>query len=402
MSDTELPAVKAEMQHTEPDTPYKVEPVAAVGGSETKPAVEHSRVPNNKGQPLLLEKDVGIQEYLSKTPSFNAIIKHRYSDFHVFEVDLLGNRVNLKSMSLPKVASAATSVPFGQKDKPDEEKCKLFSASVQMPEFEQVLLEFLSSDEPYVEIPTPADKAARTAIHCGIREYFKSRLGTSVETASNTIRVERFNPKVHGERKSKQTFKDLGGEYLHFTLYKEDRDTMACLDYMARVSKIPTRSFSVAGNKDRRAVTTQRVSVNKVKAERISSLNKIMHGTVAADFAYSTEPLNLGDLSGNHFKIAMRSVEGATTEEIETSLNFLKNTGFINYYGMQRFGTRSVPTSATGIAMLAEKWEEAIDSIMDLRTEDMGDYLIARKHWKENRDAAAALKLFPKRYFLLI
>lgn len=63
---------------------------------------------------------------------------------------------------------------------------------------------------------------------------------------------------------------------------------------------------------------------------------------------------------------------------------------------MQRFGTRSVPTSAAGLTMLAEKWEDTINLILDLRPEDSGDYKLAREHWKEHGDPKVALDLYPR------
>ena len=39
----------------------------------------------------------------------------------------------------------------------------------------------------------------------------------------------------------------------------------------------------------------------------------------------------------------------------------LKENGFINYFGQQRFGTDSnIKTSDIGLALIKEKWQEAI------------------------------------------
>ena len=42
-----------------------------------------------------------------------------------------------------------------------------------------------------------------------------------------------------------------------------------------------------------------------------------------------------------------RNISG-TQEQVEQALKSLKETGFINYYGMQRFGTTAVPTYQVG------------------------------------------------------
>ena len=42
-----------------------------------------------------------------------------------------------------------------------------------------------------------------------------------------------------------------------------------------------------------------------------------------------------------------RSVTGSE-EEIQAAMTSLQQVGFINYYGMQRFGTSSIPTHHIG------------------------------------------------------
>lgn len=49
--------------------------------------------------------------------------------------------------------------------------------------------------------------------------------------------------------------------------------------------------------------------------------------------------LMLGDGNGNHFVIAIRNVVGDQSE-IMKGVQSLQEKGFINYFGMQRFGTR--------------------------------------------------------------
>lgn len=49
----------------------------------------------------LNEKELGITEYIGKSAEFSGIIKSRYSDFHVNEIDLDGNLVELTDKSIP-------------------------------------------------------------------------------------------------------------------------------------------------------------------------------------------------------------------------------------------------------------------------------------------------------------
>jgi len=45
----------------------------------------------------------------------------------------------------------------------------------------------------------------------------------------------------------------------------------------------------------------------------------------------------------------------------------LANKGFINYFGMQRFGTTVITTSSIGLALLRQDYDLAVDLIMRVR-----------------------------------
>lgn len=50
----------------------------------------------------LTEQDVGITEYISQHPGFSGIIKARFSDFHVNEIDWEGNVAKLTDTNVPE------------------------------------------------------------------------------------------------------------------------------------------------------------------------------------------------------------------------------------------------------------------------------------------------------------
>lgn len=59
--------------------------------------------------------------------------------------------------------------------------------------------------------------------------------------------------------------------------------------------------------------------------------------------------VNLGDLSGNRFKIVIRDVKEKSDELIRSAIDSLKSNGFINYFGLQRFGNSAEsPTHLIG------------------------------------------------------
>jgi len=79
--------------------------------------------------------------------------------------------------------------------------------------------------------------------------------------------------------------------------------------------------------------------------------------------SYVAEPLRLGDLYGNRFDIVLRNVHG-DDEQIASSITELQTLGFINYFGMQRFGTAEISTDRIGLAILKSDWQQAVELIM--------------------------------------
>ncbi|MEQ2167842.1 multisubstrate pseudouridine synthase 7, partial [Goodea atripinnis] len=109
----------------------------------------------------------------------------------------------------------------------------------------------------------------------------------------------------------------------------------------------------------------------QITAERLAHLNKCLMNLKLGNFCYKNHPLKLGELQGNHFTLFLflliRNISG-TDEQVQQAMTSLKQTGFINYYGMQRFGTTAVPTQQVG-----------------------------REEWAKSQDPEAALKKLPNK-----
>ena len=69
------------------------------------------------------------------------------------------------------------------------------------------------------------------------------------------------------------------------------------------------------------------------------------------NFSYVKNHLRLGDLQGNRFTLTLRNVT-AERDAVDTSLASLRDNGFINYFGLQRFGSGIVSTADVGLALI--------------------------------------------------
>jgi tRNA pseudouridine13 synthase len=244
------------------------------------------------------------------------------------------------------------------------------------------------------EIETgPLTKDQRTTIHRTLRTVFHGKLDSQA-TPSGSIRVT--HAKGTARRGERRHWPE--GQYLHFTLKKNNRDTMSTASLLAKWLRCHHRVLGYAGTKDRRAVTTQRMSAHKLKAERIVALNALgtPMGVFLGDFAYSEKGIKLGDLKGNQFTITLRELPAAlTADEVAGAMSSLRERGFINYYGMQRFGTSLVSTHSVGALLLRGLWREACEMILDVKAGGMNDSLAAREAYVRG-EVEEAFELMPR------
>ena len=71
-----------------------------------------------------------------------------------------------------------------------------------------------------------------------------------------------------------------------------------------------------------------------------------------------------------HYK---QGVVAESEDIIKASVEGLGKNGFINYYGLQRFGSGSVPTHLVGAALLRGEWRSSVNLILDPREGDILD-----------------------------
>jgi tRNA pseudouridine13 synthase len=89
------------------------------------------------------------------------------------------------------------------------------------------------------------------------------------------------------------------------------------------------------------------------------------------------------------------NIDGSRQEEIINTLKTISNTGFINYYGMQRFGSGCIPTHVIGRALLRGEYDRAVALLLMPRDGERDDVIIARQYFKNTRDIIGTLEKMP-------
>jgi tRNA pseudouridine13 synthase len=65
----------------------------------------------------------------------------------------------------------------------------------------------------------------------------------------------------------------------------------------------------------------------------------------------------------NSFTLVLRDI--STDESVLAPIfESVARNGFINYYGMQRFGTTSVPTYRVGLHLIKREWSQAVSLLL--------------------------------------
>ncbi len=143
------------------------------------------------------------------------------------------------------------------------------------------------------------------------------------------------------------------GDFLYLRLRKRDVIATELTAHIARTLGISQKDIGVAGRKDRRAVTTQVVSVPAESVDDAACLNT--DAIDVLDAQRHTNKLRTGHLKGNRFEITVRDAtapkEQSLSDVVESTATAITRLGFLNYYGEQRFG-RDNDTDDTGFRLL--------------------------------------------------
>jgi tRNA pseudouridine13 synthase len=248
------------------------------------------------------------------------------------------------------------------------------------------------------------------------------------ERKSKGGRGDRANGDHAKHRGGQLGWEELGGEYLHFSLYKENKDTMEVVGFLGSKLNSGAKAFAFAGTKDRRACTVQRLCVKRQTAERIAGFNRSLFNAAVGDFEYRNNDLKLGDLMGNEFTITLRDCkfqneEGMNavqrqvfaSEVVEKAVKDFSEKGFINYYGLQRFGSFAASTDQVGRKMLQDDLEGAVNDLLNysevalaaaegtsdsnvLVSQDDRNRAKALHIWRTEGKGPQALELLPRKF----
>jgi tRNA pseudouridine13 synthase len=447
-ADGEAPLV-AEAAEAEPaDAADAAAPAAAAD----QPAAAAAPAAREAFTVAVREADVGIAEYANGAPGFTGILRHRYTDFRVNEVGFDGAVVRLTTLAPPAAAPVVETAPAAALLAPADVAAAVAElagvAAGELTELAAFLAAAAAGERPApVLLPPLPDKAARSRAHGMFKALpWLPPLNTDVAPApagadaaaaaapDMRVRVALVSapPAAAGGRGGAPDGGGGGGgrggggrgggrgrpggrfgggdgggawpggalRFCSFSLYKENMDTQAALGLLGRALGLRPgaggRVFGFAGTKDKRAITTQRVTALRVPPARLAAAAARLRGLAVGDFGFARKALRLGDLAGNRFAIVLRGVPAADAPAVAAAAAALSSSGFINYYGLQRFGSGTAPTHRVGAALLRGEWKAALRLIVAPGPCPRPEIAAATALFLEKGDAAGALAGLPR------
>jgi tRNA pseudouridine13 synthase len=144
------------------------------------------------------------------------------------------------------------------------------------------------------------------------------------------------------------------GDFLIVRLTKENWETHHLIRDLSRQLGISEERIGIAGTKDKRAVTTQLMSIRGVSEEQLASIN--LPRVALEPVGRANKDIGLGDLRGNDFDITIRNI-ALPRAECEDRLNAVSGSvakagGVPNFFGYQRFGIVRPITHLVGKKLL--------------------------------------------------
>ena len=177
------------------------------------------------------------------------------------------------------------------------------------------------------------------------------------------------------------------GDYAYYLLKKTNYSTVDALLALSAKLKLPLKNFGFAGNKDKNAVTEQKISIKYVKKFAFEA--NFSNSFIKLEYlGNGKEPISLGDLEGNEFTITIRNLEDHEIKNIISTDS--KKIRIVNFFGVQRFSKNN---NLVGMEIIKKDFKKAAELILENNgavESRIKDYLAKNKN-----DHVGAIRIIP-------
>ncbi len=191
---------------------------------------------------------------------------------------------------------------------------------------------------------------------------------------------------------------DEDGDHLIIKLRKQNMTTMEAVSKLSNMLHISKGRIGYAGNKDKRAVTEQHISVEGVGEEEV---RQVFTDEFDLEVVGRNGHIGLGNLQANRFEITVRQLNLPIEDLRNRSLKIVDELEgkFPNYFGRQRFGSARPITHQVGRLILQGDYEEAVWTyIAKPYDEEYKSIRKIRNELWETREVEGAAEKFPEHF----
>jgi len=191
-------------------------------------------------------------------------------------------------------------------------------------------------------------------------------------------------------------------QYAYYIMEKRNFNTVSAVLDVSSKLKVPFKSISFCGNKDKNAITTQLISIRSNKRYDHRLEKEIIIGNEKnyikiKKLGYFSEYVFLGFHQGNRFTINIKNI---SEDEMNIFLNNIKKLRkykslMLNLFGDQRFSTNNVEI---GKLIVKKDFKKAVDIIISQDTE-FGRKV--KKKYEKTNDPIVALRVLPLKLLTL-
>ncbi|MBN2127157.1 MAG: tRNA pseudouridine(13) synthase TruD [Candidatus Diapherotrites archaeon] len=220
-----------------------------------------------------------------------------------------------------------------------------------------------------------------------------------IDLNGKPIELKAFTEQEKIELEKEWPEKPEGKEQLILTMEKFNTDSINAIKIVSRYCRVSGKRIGYAGLKDKRALTSQKISIWKPELENVKKFSS--RYIDLRDAEWSNERMELGKLKGNDFEIIVREIPfsiNETEKRINECIKEIKNA-VPNYFGAQRFGGIRAVTARVGKEFLKGNPKNAVMIYLtDFSEREEEEVKTARKNLAETTDFKQALKEFPEKY----
>lgn len=188
------------------------------------------------------------------------------------------------------------------------------------------------------------------------------------------------------------------GDHLIVKLRKQNMTTMDAIDKLSKMLHISRNRIGYAGNKDKRAVTEQYISIQGVNKEEVRN---VYTDEFDLEVVGKNGKIGLGNLKANRFNITIRDLKLPADDIKDRTTKIVEELDgkMPNYFGPQRFGSSRPITHQVGRLILKGDFEEAVWTYIAKPYDD--EYKSIRKVREElweTREVEGAAERFPEKF----